>query len=326
MKNSKFLLSFIIILFSGLLLAGCGSPKPAANNNAPTEAELSGTITISGAWALYPMMVRWGEEFQKLHPKVQFDISAGGAGKGMSDALANAVDIGMVSRAIYPEEIEKGAFWVSVTKDAVFLAVNAKNPVWETLHKQGITKEALTGIFITGEVTTWGQVIGQPDVTTPIHIFTRSDAAGAPAVWAEYLGKKQEDLLGVGVYGDPGELDAVIKDPLGVGYNNLNYAFDLETGLPVAGAQIVPIDVNNNGVADPEEITDTKAQAVEAVATGHYPSPPARELNIVTNGKHNQLTTEFMKWILIDGQKFVNEAGYIPLPENQLQTELQKLQ
>lgn len=326
MGKSKILFSFIIIIvFVSALLSGCAQQQPAANN-APSETELSGTITISGAWALYPMMVRWGEEFQKLHPKVQFDISAGGAGKGMSDALANAVDIGMVSRVIYPEEAQKGAFWVSVTKDAVFLAVNAKNPVWETLHKQGVTKETLTGIFITGEITTWGQVVGQADVTTPIHVFTRSDAAGAPAVWAEYLGKKQEDLKGVGVYGDPGELDAVIKDPLGIGYNNLNYAFDMETGLPVTGAQIVPIDVNGNGVADPAEITDTKAQAVEAVATGHYPSPPARDLNLVTNGKQNQLTATFMKWILTDGQKFVDEAGYIPLPGDQLQAELKKLQ
>ena len=41
--------------------------------------ELKGTITLSGAWALYPMAVKWAEEFQKLHPKVRIDIGAGGA-------------------------------------------------------------------------------------------------------------------------------------------------------------------------------------------------------------------------------------------------------
>ena len=61
--------------------------------------ELQGTIRVSGAWALYPMMVRWGEEFRKIHPKVRVDISAGGAGKGIADALAGLVDIGMVSRS-----------------------------------------------------------------------------------------------------------------------------------------------------------------------------------------------------------------------------------
>jgi phosphate transport system substrate-binding protein len=311
----------VVLLIFVMLAAGCGGPGPAAGGG---EA-LEGTIAVSGAWALYPMMVRWSEEFQKLHPGVKFDISAGGAGKGMADALTGAADIGMVSREIYPEEVEKGAFWVPVTRDAVFLAVNEKNPVWEDLHQQGIDRETLVGIYITGEITTWGQVVGRPEVTEPIHVFTRSDAAGAPATWAAYLGKQQEDLLGVGVYGDPGLLEAVVKDPLGIGYNNLNYAFDMETGQPVSGARVVYLDANENGRADAEEIYDTKDQAVGAVANGAYPSPPARDLNLVTQGKPAGIVNSFMRWVLTDGQQFVEEAGYIPLREEQLQAGLEKL-
>jgi len=200
-----------------LLLSGCGGQAPASSGS----GKLEGTLTISGAWALYPMMTRWAEEFQKLHPDVQFDVSAGGAGKGMADALGGAVDIGMVSRDITPEEEAKGAYWVAVTKDAVFPMVNANNPVLSDLLKVGVSRETFIGIYITGEITTWGQVIGRPEVTDAIHVFTRSDAAGAPETWAKFLGKKQEDLLGVGVFGDPGLLDAVIKDPLGIGFNTL---------------------------------------------------------------------------------------------------------
>ena len=47
---------------------------------------------MSGAFALYPLANKWAEEFQKIHPDVRFNISAGGAGKGMADALARAVD------------------------------------------------------------------------------------------------------------------------------------------------------------------------------------------------------------------------------------------
>ena len=98
---------------------------------------MKGTIAISGAWALYPMITRWAEEFQKQYPDVQFDISAGGAGKGMADALGGVVEIGMVSRAVSPEEEAKGAFWVAVTKDAVFPMVSEKNPVLQDLLKTG---------------------------------------------------------------------------------------------------------------------------------------------------------------------------------------------
>jgi len=307
-----------------LLMVGASACGQAANS-VGSGADLQGTITISGAWALYPMVVRWGEEFHTLHPDVAFNISAGGAGKGMADTLANAVDLGMVSRVVYAQEIEKGAFWVAVAKDAVFLTVNEQNPVWADLHEQGVTRETLIGIFITGEVTTWGQVVGRSDVTDPIHVFTRSDAAGAPATWAEYLGQSQEDLLGIGVYGDPGLLDAVLKDPLGIGYNNLNYAFDMDTGQPVAGTLVVPLDVNENGRTDPTELTDTKAQAVQAVAMNEYPSPPARDLNLVTNGAPSALVQAFLIWVLTDGQVYLDEAGYVALPVPQLAVELEKL-
>jgi phosphate transport system substrate-binding protein len=314
-------LSLFLLLVSALLISSCGQPSDAADN----IEGMNGTITISGAWALYPMMVRWAEEFQVQNPQVKFDISAGGAGKGMADALANAVDIGMVSREVYPEEIAKGAFWVSVAKDAVFATISEKNPVWDDLHQKGLDQSTLTAIFITGEMTTWGEVVDRPDVKDPIHVFTRSDAAGAPATWAEFLGKKQEDLLGIGIYGDPGLLDAVIKDPLSIGYNNLNYAYDQDTGRTVAGARVVPLDINGNGMADPDEIYDTKDKAVEAVATSLYPSPPARDLNLVTRGQPIGLEHDFIVWILTEGQQYLSEAGYIALPQDRINSEIDKL-
>lgn len=311
----------LILAIIAATLSGCASQSPASGGS----GELDGTLTISGAWALYPMMTRWAEEFQILHPGVQFDISAGGAGKGMADALAGAVDIGMVSRDVSPEEEAKGAFWVAVTKDAVFPMVSAENPVLGDLLSKGVNRQVFTDIFISGEITTWGQVIGQPEMGESIHVYTRSDAAGAPETWAKFLGGKQEDLLGIGVFGDPGLLDAVIKDPLGIGYNNLGYAYDNQSGLPVTGAIALPVDVDGDGQADPEEILETKAEAVEMVATGKYPSPPARALNLVTNGKPSGLAQVFIAWILTDGQDFVGEAGYVHLTEAQLAAELEKV-
>ncbi len=322
-RTRGYYLFALVIALVVLLPLGCGSG--ASGPAGSPDQGLQGTLTISGAWALYPMMVRWGEEFQKVHPGVRLNISAGGAGKGMADALAGAADIGMVSRAIAAEEEAKGAFWVAVVKDAVFPTVNEQNPVWEDLQRQGLTRQAFTDIYLTGAITTWGQAVGRPEVTDPIHVFTRSDACGAAETWAKYLGARQEDLLGIAVYGDPGLLEAVVKDPLGIGYNNLNYAFDMETGMPVAGSRVVPIDVNENGQVDPGERYETKEQAVEAVATGRYPSPPARDLNLVTRGRPSGLVKAFLEWILTEGQAYVDAAGYIALPSDQLEAELNKL-
>lgn len=318
--KSKHQLLISLLLSFSFVLGACASAPESSSSDGP-----EGTITISGAWALYPMMTRWAEEYQKVYPNVQFDISAGGAGKGMADALGDIVDIGMVSRNVTPEEEQNGAYWIAVTKDAVLPMVNANNPVINDLMKQGLTQEMFTRIFITGEFKTWGDVIGKPEIQDEIHVYTRSDAAGAPETWAQYLGKKQEDLLGIAVYGDPGLLEAVIKDPLGIGYNNLGYAYDMNSGEPVSGALSLPIDVNENGMADPEEILETKAEAIEMVALGKYPSPPARPLNVVTHGKPEGIIAGFLEWILVDGQKFVGEAGYVSLTADQLTTSLGKL-
>lgn len=285
-------------------------------------------ISISGAFALYPMVIRWADEYKKINPDTRFDISAGGAGKGIADALSGMVDIGMVSREIYPEELRRGAFPVAVTKDAVVALVNENNPAIKEILSTGLKKETALNIWITGKITSWARGFDASS-KAPMHIYTRSDACGAAEMWAKYFGKKQEDLLGVGVYGDPGLAQAVRKDPLGIGYNNMGYAYDAATKSQTKGLKVVPLDLNNNGRIDPDEnFYDSMTDLIKAVASEKYPSPPARELYFVLKGdpRNNKALTSFIRWVLTDGQKFVFEAGYINLQNERIQEQLNKLQ
>jgi phosphate transport system substrate-binding protein len=292
-----------------------------------SQKKSSGQISISGAFALYPMVVKWAEEYKKIKPGIRFDISAGGAGKGISDALNGMVEIGMVSREIYSEELKNGAFPIAVTKDAVVAVVNESNPAINDIMTKGLRKEAGNNIWITGSYTSWGQAFGSKSLA-PIHVYTRSDACGAAEMWAKFFDKRQEDLLGVGVFGDPGLAQAVKKDPLGIGYNNIGYSYDATTKQQLKGLRVVPIDLNNNGKIDNDEnFYNSMNDLITAIASGKYPSPPARELYFVLKGspKSNVVLTEFIRWVLSDGQKYVNEAGYISLPQERIDTELKKL-
>src|SRR5664279_1791858 len=87
-----------------IVLSGCKGKKTSSNG------KLEGTISISGAFALYPLAVKWADEFKKIHPGVKIDISAGGAGKGMTDVLSGMVDLGMLSREVNKAETSKGAW------------------------------------------------------------------------------------------------------------------------------------------------------------------------------------------------------------------------
>ncbi len=341
-KQTLTWLSLFLVLAVALTACGTAAPEatavpvseatdaPAASpatEAVPTEEPLSGTLSISGAFALYPMMTVWAEEFTKLHPDVQFDVQGGGAGKGMTDTIAGAVDIGMISRSIKEEETAQGIFWVSVTKDAVFPIINAENPVAAQILEKGISQEIFAKIYITGEITTWGEVVGDPSITDKINVFTRSDASGAAEQWAKYSGgKAQEDLLGIGVNGEPAMLDTILKDPLGIGFGNLNSIFDLSGGGLVPGIVIPPIDINENGAADANEIYKVKEDAFGAVADGTYPSPPSRFENLATLGKPEGLELEFIKWILTDGQQYLEAAGFVPLTPEQQAESLAKLE
>jgi phosphate transport system substrate-binding protein len=284
-------------------------------------------ISISGAFALYPLTVRWSEVFNRENPNIKIDISAGGAGKGMVDAMSGMVDLGMFSRHITEAEQAQGVWYIAVAKDAVVPTINAKNPALEMIQQKGIQRSVFQEIYLEKHNKKWSDLTGNSKDNEVIKVYTRSDACGAAEMWAQFLGKSQENLEGIGIFGDPGIADAVKSDLNGIGFNNIIFAYDLKTGEPFEGLGIIPIDLNENGKIDPEEnfygqITDIN----RAIANNQYPSPPARELYFVAKSyPQNEYVLQFLKWILTEGQQYVEEAGYVPLDEQSLKIQLQKL-
>src|SRR5512136_993130 len=227
-KKMKALIAVLILCTVEIVsLSGCTSQK-------------ENTIKVSGAYSLYPMMVIWAQKYQTLHPDVKIDISSGGAGKGMADALSGAVDLGMVSRDVTTAEADQGIVAVAVVKDAVLATINTGNPVLETIMEKGLTKQQLRDIFINYSIPTWGQLVGDSTNTEPIKVYSRSDPCGAAEAWVKYLGDyTQDDIPTIEeitkVKGDDSMSKAIASDPLGIGYSNVNYIYSNSTNLPKEG-------------------------------------------------------------------------------------------
>lgn len=288
-------------------------PAPADTTAAQPGGEPV-NITVSGAFALFPMMTVWAEEYSKLNPNIMFDVQAGGAGKGMTDMLTGVADIAMLSRDVRQEELDQGAFLVPAAIDAVVPTINANNPLLEEILAVGLTPEKGAAIWITGESTTWGEVLGTDD-TTPINVYTRSDSSGAAEVWAQFLGgTAQEDLQGTAVNADPGLAQAVRQDPTGIGYNNIAFAYDLATDAQTEGLRVIPIDLNGDGqISEDEDFYESRIEINDAVADRRYPYPPARLLYLVTRGEPSPEIAAFYRWMLTDGQTLVDQAGFVGL-------------
>lgn len=323
-KANKALSTSLLAVLYSLFFGGCAPQIP---NGWDSEKGLQGMISVSGAFALYPLVVLWSEEFKKTHPHVRFNISAGGAGKGVADALSGMVDIGLVSREIHPQEYDRGAYVINVAKDAVVATINADNPNAEALARRGLTHAEFQDIFVTGAIDDWRQI--DPAFTeAPLNRYTRSDAAGAAETWAAFFGRSQEDLKGVGIFGDPGMTQTIINDPNAIGYSNINFVYDLQTRSLVPGLRVVPLDINGNGQVDADEDFYTHIDSLtQAVGAGRYPAPPARNLSFLFHGKPDDVAlVEFVKFVLRkESQAILPQNGYIPLNETWITEELAKL-
>ena len=309
--------TILLLCVVGLLVTACGG-SAAGQSNSTDPAKT--TLTVSGAFALFPLMTTWAGNYNAAHPDVRFDIQAGGAGKGMTDMLSGVADIAMLSREMRPEEESQGAYAVPVTIDAVVPTINANNPYAAEILATGLTPEKAAAIWLGNAPVSWGDVLGN-GATQDINVYTRSDAAGAAEVWAQYMGgKSQEELRGTGVNGDPGLAEAVRQDPLGIGFNNVGFAYDPATGAPINGLRVVPLDLDGDGtISADESFYDTREALVNAIAAETYPFPPARVLYLVTKGAPGPAIRDLYRWVLADGQAFVHDAGYVNLSDARLQ-------
>ena len=310
-------------------LAGCAgeggdpteSDDPTGEDEGSNGADDPDAIYVSGAYALYPMMLVWADEYGG-----DIVVDGGGAGRGMSDALGGQADIGMVSRDIREEEIAEGAFWVSSCMDTVLGTINENHPAIDTIYEQGLTWDDLEDIVLQ-EVDTWDEVLGTDLGDAVVVTSGRSDSSGAAEVWSAALGDySQSDVTNVvdaNYNGDEPMAQGIRSDENAIGFNNINYAYSPDTGELIDGIRPVPIDLNGDGqLGTEEDFYGERVELLEAITEGVYPAPPSREEFLVSNGPFEGEIYEFVEWILTDGQAFIEEAGYAPLADEDLEEEL----
>ena len=310
----------IITIITIGIVSNCGCVEKSEN-----------TIKVSGAYSLYPMMIVWAQEYQKLHSDIKIDVSSGGAGKGMADALAGSVDLGMVSRDVTSAESSQGIVAVAVVEDAVLATINTANPALDKILEKGLTKQQLRDIFINYSIPTWGQLVGNSTNIEPIKVYSRSDPCGAAEAWVKYLGDyTQDDIPTIEeitkVKGDDSMSKAIASDPLGIGYSNVNYIYSNTTKIPKEGIVVIPLDLNENGTIDPEEnFYENRDDVVNAEINDTLPSPPSRLVYLVTLTNFTGITKDFVRWILTDGQQYTFDNGYGAVPSDIIDDQLQKL-
>lgn len=301
-------LKYVLIL---IVLLGCKTELPEEQNTKEDSLELKGSIVISGAEALHPLMQIWADEFSKNKPDLTIPVIKGGSDKGLHDLLTGQVNLAMVSRSLNPEEEAKGLWYFTVSKEGVVPIINDKNPYLKEILDQGIDRATLIELFTSKNPLQWGNIYGLPK-NDPVKIFIRSDISGTAEVWSDYLGMKQKDLIGMPVSAENLLVKAVLHEPLSFSFCNAHAAYNLKKNKIRKGLVVIPIDLNNSGkIESKERFYKELCMLQRAAYLGKYPSHLCRELYLVSIGKPTRPEIiKFLEWIYTDGQKMAAKEGY----------------
>lgn len=179
MSRRQFLgLAGSLTAVAGLGLVGCGGSGAANTAAASSEAaaDLSGSITCSGATSFQPLVEDAANAFMDANANVNITISGGGSGQGLSDVKDGKAQIGRSD--IFAEEKLDAADAAKLVDNQV--AVVGMGPVVNSdVDVDDLTTEQLKGIF-TGAITDWSEVGG---TAGKIQVIERKAGSGTRATF-----------------------------------------------------------------------------------------------------------------------------------------------
>ncbi len=252
------------------------------------NAALAENLVIKGSTTVLPIAQKVSEAYMKENPDVKITISGGGSGNGIKALIDGSTDIADSSRFIKSKEVtlavEKGVYPVpfAVAYDCIVPVVHPENPV------KNITMARLKDIY-EGKVKNWKEIGGDD---RPVVVISRDTSSGTYEVWHNKVLKKARVFPGALLQASNGAVvQAVAKNKNAVGYIGLGYMDKTVKALTV------------NNIVGSEDTT----------LNGTY--PVSRPLFMFTPGWPKGVTANFINYVINPekGQKFVKDAGYVPL-------------
>jgi phosphate transport system substrate-binding protein len=250
-------------------------------------------LTLKGSDTMVLLGQRWAERYMAAHPGTVVQVTGGGSGTGIAALINGTTDICMASRPIKPDENAKleaqfgqAAHETVVARDGLSIYVNEANGAKE------ITLAQLRDVY-TGVVTDWKDLGGVPG---HINVYGRENSSGTYVYFKEHVLRDADFAPGVQTLpGTAAVVNAVARDPQGIGYGGAAYA---------------------KGVRDLAVRADDASPAVlptrDNVMSGAY--PVSRPLYLYTRTAPQGAAAAFIAYALGDsGQALVDQVGYFPV-------------
>lgn len=112
---------------------------------------ISGKITLAGSSSVVPVIEVLKESYIKLNPKVAIELQQSDSTTGINTVIEGIADIGLSSRALTDDEIQKDISYVEIALDGIAVIVNKDNQV------NDLSLNSLEGIYV-GRITSWEEI------------------------------------------------------------------------------------------------------------------------------------------------------------------------
>lgn len=220
------------------------------------ESTTQEQLTVTGSSTIAPLMVEIAKKFEQTHPDIRIDVQAGGSTRGIIDTRSGVAQIGMVSRALKPNEADLTAHLIAL--DGISMIAHRDNPV------KSLTDQQIKDIY-TGKITNWKQVDG---LDKPIQVVNKAEGRSTLELFTHYFNLENSDIKADVVIGDNQQgIKTVAANPTAIGYVSIGTAeFEVESGTPIRLLPISGVDASTDNVKN-----------------GRFPL--SRPLNLVTNGQ-----------------------------------------
>jgi hypothetical protein len=247
------------------------------------------------------------DDYNRVAKDVQLVIES----RGTSDPA----NYDILIEAYEPSEAtRKNREYVYIARYAILPVANSTSEFANTYSNKGLSKELISQIFFHD---IYVDTENEQAIKVPYTIYTRLQKAGAPIIFTKYFGYEQKDVKGKGVAGaDEHLLTAILRDSTGVSYLPLPIIYNQTTKKPVDGITVLPVDLNGNGkINDNEKFygeLPTVLQQLEAKPSKDINNIPVEYINLsIEKNSGNQEAIDFLKWVILNGQKDLHDFGYL---------------
>jgi len=295
--------------FYPLLLALFISVTNISAQNAVNE-----TVVISGTRFTYPLIEKWISEYAKVNPTASIQLV-------VKPETPGSADLNIIAHQPVTDELKDNQDIIYTGRYGLLPVTNRNNPILSSA-KRGLTKKDIDKLFFEVVNIDEDPVVEKPKF--PATIYARDNKACASTALANYFGHVTSEIRGKKVLGDDIYLiSAIKKDTIGLTYNNLGYLYDTNTRKLKDGIALLPLDLKKEAKSI---TTGDLDEVISILENNKVETIPVEKIGFIYSQENaRKEVSDFLKWVLTDGQKFNHPEGFLNLNKQELAEQTNRL-